>query len=98
MPAPDAAPLPGLALLPRLAAVLRDCALARCPPPAITTETDLADDLLLDSLDRVELAMTLEERFGVTIGDDEMEDCATVADLLALLERLGVAPATHAEV
>ncbi len=45
-------------------------------------------DLGADSLDTVELAMRLEEAFGVDIETDDMERIDTVANLIALVERL----------
>jgi acyl carrier protein len=44
------------------------------------------DDLGFDSLDRIELAMVLEERFDTEIDDDVYENWNTVADIFATLE------------
>ena len=41
-----------------------------------------------DSLDGVELAMAIEDRFGIDVTDDEMEACETVGQCIALVERL----------
>lgn len=43
--------------------------------------------LYFDSLDQLELVMELEEHFGVEINDDAAEQCKTVADVVALVER-----------
>lgn len=40
-----------------------------------------------DSLDIVELVMELEEEFGVTIPDEEVERMKTVADLIRYIEQ-----------
>jgi acyl carrier protein len=39
------------------------------------------EDLGVDSLDKVELIMVLEERFGLEISDDEAEKLETVQDV-----------------
>ena len=43
------------------------------------------DDLKLDSLDKAELVMTLEETFGITI--DSAEQLKTIGDVVALVEK-----------
>lgn len=45
----------------------------------------LVDDLHCDSIDHVEISMAVEERFGITITDDEAADCASVADYSVLI-------------
>lgn len=59
----------------------------------ITPEAGLMADLGADSLDMVEIGMTVEEAFSVSLPDEAMETVRTVADLhdtLAdLLERTG---------
>jgi len=44
-----------------------------------------ADDLKADSLDLVELIMSIEEEFGVEIPDEEAEKMKTVGDALQYL-------------
>lgn len=51
-----------------------------------TDEARIIEDLGADSLDVVELTMTLEEQFGFEITDDEMESCSTVGDAIKLIE------------
>ena len=41
---------------------------------SMTMETDIADDLGADSLDVVEMLMAIEDEFGVTIPDEEIEN------------------------
>jgi acyl carrier protein len=48
----------------------------------VTEAAKLSEDLGFDSLDLVELAMDLEERFGVRISDSEIEAARTVGDLV----------------
>ena len=44
------------------------------------------DDLEADSLDQVELIMSIEEEFGVNIPDEDAEKIATVGDALTYLQ------------
>lgn len=48
----------------------------------VTMESSLADDLQADSLDAVELAMAVEESFGVAIPDEELPNMKTVGDIV----------------
>jgi len=43
----------------------------------VTREASFADDLDADSLDLVELIMALEEEFGVTVEEEELEGITT---------------------
>ncbi len=47
----------------------------------MTMETDIAKDLGADSLDVVELLMSIEDEFEVEIPDDEIENIKTIGDL-----------------
>ena len=44
----------------------------------VTREASFADDLDADSLDLVELIMALEEEFGVTVEEEELEGITTI--------------------
>ena len=44
----------------------------------VTNESSFIDDLGADSLDTVELVMSLEEEFDIEISDDEAENILTV--------------------
>jgi acyl carrier protein len=46
----------------------------------VTTDASFIDDLNADSLDLVELIMSLEEEFNVKIPDDDAEKIRTVRD------------------
>ncbi len=52
----------------------------------IDENTDIANDLGADSLDLVELMMSLEEEFGVLITDEMAKEVKTVGELVNLLE------------
>ena len=44
----------------------------------VTKTASFADDLDADSLDLVELIMSLEEEFGVTVEEEELEGITTI--------------------
>ena len=44
----------------------------------VTMEASFADDLDADSLDLVELVMALEEEFGVSVEEEELENITTI--------------------
>ena len=44
------------------------------------------DDLGADSLDIVDLVMSLEDEFGVEIPDDQVENIKTVGDIVKYIE------------
>ena len=48
----------------------------------IKPESTFADDLSADSLDIVELVMEIEEKFGISIPDDDAEKILTVEDVV----------------
>lgn len=52
----------------------------------ITRESSFIDDLGADSLDIVELVMSLEEEFGLEISDEDVEKMLTVGDVVDYLE------------
>ena len=56
-------------------------------PSEVTPAASFVDDLGADSLDRVELIMTLEETFGVEIPDNDAEKISTVQDAVDYIQR-----------
>jgi acyl carrier protein len=52
----------------------------------ITENTDIAGDLGADSLDVVEMIMTLEDEFAVTISDEAIAELKTVGDVVRYIE------------
>ncbi len=56
---------------------------------AYTPETRI-EDLGLDSLDRIEAIMALEENFAVSIDDAKAEKLETLGQVVELLKQLGV--------
>ncbi len=57
-------------------------------PETITADTNLIDDLGADSLDVVELIMSLEDEFGVTISDEDAAELYTVGRICDYLDNL----------
>jgi acyl carrier protein len=56
----------------------------------VTPEARFSEDLDADSLDLVEAVLALEEEFGVSIPEEEMENVATVGQAVDLIvEKLG---------
>ena len=58
------------------------------PQSEIKLENDIVKDLNADSLDVVELLMTLEVNTGKTIPEEKISDLKTVADVVNLLQSL----------
>jgi acyl carrier protein len=52
----------------------------------IVPEARLIEDLGADSLDTVEMLMTLEDEFGIAIPDDEAVKLKTVASIVELID------------
>ena len=52
----------------------------------IAPESSIIDDLGADSLDIVDMVMSLEEEFDIEIPDDEIETMKTVGDLVKFIE------------
>lgn len=52
----------------------------------ITLEASVTDDLGADSLDVVDLVMSLEEEFDVEIPDEDVEGMKTVGDIVKYIE------------
>lgn len=53
---------------------------------SITMDTTVADDLGADSLDIVEVLMSIEDEFDVEIPDEAIENIKSVGDLVNYIE------------
>jgi len=53
----------------------------------MTPEAELVEDLGFDSLGLVELMLVLEEKFSVTISDDDAEKIQTIGDIINYLDQ-----------
>ena len=52
----------------------------------ITMESNIVQDLGADSLDMVELLMSLEDNFGITVPDEVANDLVTVGAIVKYIE------------
>jgi acyl carrier protein len=59
-------------------------------PDEITLESDLANDLGVNSIELADMIMICEDKFGITIDDDDIRKFTTVGDVVAYLETLEV--------
>ena len=57
-------------------------------PENITRETDVMNDLGADSLDLVELIMTLEDEYGITVTDESVYEHKTAGEIADFIETL----------
>ena len=57
-----------------------------CDLATITLDTDMVEDLGADSLDVVELSMTVEDEFGITVEDDQAGKMLKVRDIVAYID------------
>ena len=58
------------------------------PKDTIKLESDIVKDLGADSLDVVELLMTLEENTGKSIPEEKVTEVKTVGDVVKILEKV----------
>ncbi len=52
----------------------------------VTKEASITEDLGADSLDVVDLVMSLEEEFDIEIPDEQVENIKTVGDIVKYIE------------
>jgi acyl carrier protein len=67
-----------------LASILEE--VADVSPSDVSDDKSFVDDLDVDSLSMVEVAMAAEEKFGVKIPDDELPKMKTVGDAVKYIE------------
>lgn len=67
----------------RIKEIIAEC-IRSCPiaPEEMVAETTLRENLESDSLERVEIAMALEEEFNVEIDDEVAEGFQTVGEII----------------
>jgi acyl carrier protein len=64
--------------------------IAGVPADEVTPDKTFVDDLDIDSLSMVEIAVAAQDKFGVEIPDDQLKDLKTVQDVIDYVERAGV--------
>ncbi len=57
-------------------------------PEKITPQSDVVKDLGADSLDVVELLISLEDDYGISIPEDDIVNVKTVQDIVDMIEKL----------
>ena len=57
-----------------------------CKPEDITMESLLVDDLGADSLDAIDIVMSVEDTFKVEVPDEIIEKIETVGDIVNYIE------------
>lgn len=58
-----------------------------CKVEAVRPKSNLSLDLGADSLDRVNIIIEVEQKFGIQITDDEADKLETVQDFVELIEK-----------
>ncbi len=58
------------------------------PVDSITPQSEVVKDLGADSLDVVELMMALEDDYGITLPENEVEGLKTVQDIVDMLNKI----------
>jgi acyl carrier protein len=56
-------------------------------PDDVAEEKSFTEDLDVDSLSMVEVVVAAEEKFGVKIPDDEVQNLKTVGDAVSFIEK-----------
>ncbi len=54
----------------------------------VTLESNIAEDLGGDSMDVVDLIMSIEDEFGIEVPDEEVENIMTVGDIVNYIENV----------
>ena len=76
-------------MLEKIAAFIAD-QLDTVSADEITEATNFKEDLNADSLDLFELAMAIEEEFGVEIPQEDLENVVTVGDAVEFIKNAGI--------
>lgn len=53
---------------------------------SLNENTDILNELKLDSLDIVDLVMSVEEEWGITVDDSDIESLRTLGDVVKYIE------------
>lgn len=57
-------------------------------PSEVTLEKSFVDDLDIDSLSMVEIAVQTEDKYGVKVSDEDLASLRTVGDVVAYVQKL----------
>ena len=61
--------------------------IAGVPADEVTPSKSFVDDLDIDSLSMVEIAVAAQDKFGVEIPDDQLKDLSTVQDVVNFVRK-----------
>jgi acyl carrier protein len=61
--------------------------IAGVPADEVTPEKTFVDDLDIDSLSMVEIAVAAQDKFGVEIPDEQLKDLKTVQDVVNFVSK-----------
>ena len=61
--------------------------IAGVPADEVTPNKSFVDDLDIDSLSMVEIAVAAQDKFGVEIPDDQLKDLTTVQDVVNFVSK-----------
>jgi acyl carrier protein len=61
--------------------------IAGVPADEVTPGKSFVDDLDIDSLSMVEIAVAAQDKFGVEIPDDQLKDLTTVQDVVTYVAK-----------
>ena len=67
--------------------------IAGVPADEVTPNKSFVDDLDIDSLSMVEIAVAAQDKFGVEIPDDQLKDLTTVQDVVNFVNKNAGDPA-----
>jgi acyl carrier protein len=72
-------------ILSGLAEIIEE--IAGVPADEVTPEKSFVDDLDIDSLSMVEIAVAAQDKFGVEIPDEQLKDLKTVQDVVNFVSK-----------
>ena len=61
--------------------------IAGVPAEEVTLSKSFVEDLDIDSLSMVEIAVAAQDKFGVEIPDDQLKDLTTVQDVVSFVAK-----------
>jgi acyl carrier protein len=70
-------------ILAGLAEIIEE--IAGTPADEVTSGANFVDDLDIDSLSMVEIAVAAQDKFGVEIPDEQLKDLKTVQDVVTFV-------------
>ncbi|MGN0443350.1 MAG: acyl carrier protein [Acutalibacteraceae bacterium] len=62
------------------------CDFSNVPPESITEETNIRTEVPMDSISLLNLAVAIENEFGIELTEEDLKEIETVGDFLRLIE------------